>query len=284
MGDAIWFAVGLLVGAAGASLWVVARSATSHAAQKSDLESRLFAAEGLVTELRSGLERQATEIGSLRAELDGERQSRVKAETRLDEEQRNVAEQKRLVGEAQQSLSETFKALSSDALKGNSEAFLQLAKRSLDALVAEAKGDLGKRQEAIHGLVKPLGESLARYQGLLRDVEAKRQKDQGSLCQRLEAMVREQGDLKKETGNLVSALRRPQVRGAWGEMTLHRVAELSGMSAHCDFSEQVSVSTEDGRLRPDMVVHVAGGISWSTPRSRWTRTCLPYPLPTTSRV
>jgi DNA recombination protein RmuC len=252
------FVVGLLAG--GVVAWVLrsARAQAEGARRSAEAEARAGSAEGTVVELRAILEQQTADINALRAELDGVRQEKTKAETRIDEALRNVAEQKELLDDARNRLSETFKALSADALQSNNQAFLDAAKRSLDAIVADAKGDLGKRREAIEGLVKPLSDSLTRYHSMLREVEGKREKAYGSLQEQLQSLARVHQQLQKETGDLVTALRTPQVRGRWGEMTLHRVVELAGMSEHCDFTEQVSVTSESGRLRPDMVIHLPG--------------------------
>jgi DNA recombination protein RmuC len=111
-------------------------------------------------------------------------------------------------------------------------------------------------QAAIDGLIKPLNEALKRYEEQVRLIEESRHKAYGSLEEQLRSLASTHEQLQKETSNLVSALKKPQVRGRWGEITLRRVAELSGMSAHCDFTEQISVETESGRLRPDMIVHL----------------------------
>jgi len=174
------------------------------------------------------------------------------AEARRDETVKSLHEQKDLLAQARQELTEAFRALSGDALKSNNEAFLTLAKTSFERVQAEAKGDLAQRQQAITALVKPLQESLTRYEDQLHQMERARQSAYGGLDQHLQR-------LQQETGNLVKALRAPSVRGRWGEITLRRVAELSGMVAHCDFVEQPSVETEEGRSRPDMVVQLPGG-------------------------
>src|SRR5437773_3459725 len=162
------------------------------------------------------------------------------AEARRDETVKRLHEQKDLLAQARQELTEAFRALSGDALKSNNEAFLTLAKTSFERVQAEAKGDLAQRQQAITALVKPLQESLTRYEDQLHQMERARQSAYGGLDQHLHR-------LQQETGNLVKALRAPSVRGRWGEITLRRVAELSGMVAHCDFVEQPSVETEEDR-------------------------------------
>jgi DNA recombination protein RmuC len=165
-----------------------------------------------------------------------------------------------LLDDAKQRLSETFKSLSSDVLGSQSESFLKLASETFGKLRAQAEGDLGKRQEAIDGLVQPLKEALQRYESEIKVIEANRQDAYGSLRQHLTQLGETQTQLQHETANLVTALRKPQVRGRWGEITLRRLAELSGMVDRCDFFEQLTVSSqEDGAIRPDMVVHLPGG-------------------------
>jgi len=258
MSELLALLCGAVLGGLVAWLAATSRARARFSAQAAEGESRASAAEGVLAEVRGQLEKGQADLSAVRASLDHERQARVKAETQLEEALRNVAEQRRLLDEARQKLADTFKALSDDALKSNNQAFLDLARRTLDVLVSEAKGELGKRQEAIDGLVKPLNESLKQYQGLLREIEAKRQSAYSSLNEQIGMLAQAHRDLRKETGDLVTALRRPQVRGQWGEMTLRRVVELAGMSEHCDFTEQVSVATEGGRLRPDLIVHLPG--------------------------
>ncbi len=183
-----------------------------------------------------------------RMKLEAERTARAIAETRLEEAKRGIEEQKRLLDEAKEALKDTFNALSADALKSNNQMFLELAKKTLENLLIEAKGDLGRRQEAISGMLKPLKEALEQYQRRIRQIE----QDYGGLKEHIK-------DLTKETSNLATALKVPQVRGRWGEITLRRVVEVAGMSKYCDFEEQPSVQTEDGRRRPDLIVRLPGG-------------------------
>jgi DNA recombination protein RmuC len=149
--------------------------------------------------------------------------------------------------------------LSSAALKSSSEDFIRLASESLGKVVADTKGKLGEHQVAMDGMIKPLHETLRRYEEQIRDLEKNRDEAYGGLKEQLRVLSSTHENLQKETSNLVSALRKPQVRGRWGEMQLRRVAELSGMSMHCDFTEQHSVDTEKGKIRPDMLVHLPMG-------------------------
>ncbi|MDQ0287184.1 DNA recombination protein RmuC [Desulfofundulus luciae] len=223
------------------------------------VRSKAMAAEGINAELRQQLNQVQQELNDLRLQVVREHQARVRAETSLEEARNSLAEQKKLLAEATQRLTDTFKALSAEALKSNNQAFIALARQVLEGVVVEARGDLQKRQEAIDALIKPLKEELARYEAQVRAMENARQEAYGSLKRQLQELSQTQQLLHRETSNLVNALKAPQVRGRWGEITLRRVVEVAGMSPYCDFVEQVSVETEGGRLRPDLVVKLPGG-------------------------
>jgi DNA recombination protein RmuC len=196
------------------------------------------------------------EIIRLRELYDNERVAHAGLKSRMEEVEKSIAAQKDFIGESQEALSNAFSALSKDALNSNNELFLRLAKSNLETLVADAKGDLGKRQQAIDSLLKPLNEALKEYRQQVQRLEESRREAYGSLDQQLKGVALTTESLQKETGNLVRALREPQVRGRWGELTLRRVAELAGMTDHCDFEEQETVVSEGGRLRPDMTVYL----------------------------
>jgi len=239
-------------------VWLVAGTRVSTK-MRGDLDEachRADLAEGQVATMGQGLQEAQTQISELASNLSKESQARVKAETRLTEAQTRLIEEKKLLAEAKTQLADTFKALAGDTLNSNSQAFLKLAQETFTRIMAEAKGDLGKRQEAINGLVKPLSESLKHFEQHVRGLEKSRQQAYTGLESHLRSLTATQQQLQKETGNLVTALRTPSVRGKWGEITLKRVVELAGMSEHCDFTEQVSMRTEDGRVRPDMIVHL----------------------------
>ncbi len=258
-GFTIGFVVGALLGALIAGLWIAARVRARLHGQVLAATERAQGAETLTDELRRQAEQTHVAIDQLRRELAAAAHSRAVAETQAIESIRRVEEQKALLAQSRQELAETFQALSGDALKQNNEAFMTLAKVTFDTLQTEAKGDLAQRQQAIDSMVKPLQDSLHRYDDQLRQLEQSRQAAYGGLDQHLKFLAESQQRLQQETGNLVKALRAPAVRGQWGEITLKRVAELSGMVAHCDFFEQESVTHEEGRLRPDMVVQLPGG-------------------------
>ncbi len=164
-----------------------------------------------------------------------------------------------MVEEMRNRMAESFSALSSRALQENNQAFLDLAKTTLSGYLDAARTDMEGRSRAVADMVKPLFDALEKYERQAQAMEQARQKAYGSLSEQVSSMARTQQDLQKETGRLVQALRLPQVRGRWGEMTLRRVAEIAGMQDHCDFYEQPAARTEDGALRPDMIVKLPGG-------------------------
>jgi DNA recombination protein RmuC len=203
-----------------------------------------------------GLERQ---LLALSAELSDQRVREGDLLARMEEERKAAQEKQSLLAEAQARLQDAFKALSADALKHNNQSFVELAKAHLSTFQQAAKGDLELRQKSIEGLVAPIRESLGKVDARILELEKSRQGAYAELSEQVKALAAGQGELSRETRRLVDALRRPSVRGRWGEMQLKRVVELAGMVAYCDFVEQASVDTGDGRLRPDMVVRLPGG-------------------------
>jgi len=156
-------------------------------------------------------------------------------------------------------LAERFQALSAQALDRTARTFLEIAEGRLNAASATAAGELDSRKAAVEQLVQPLRETLARLESQLREAEAARQTSSAALSEQV-SMARQSSDqLRAQTQALVTALRRPEARGRWGEMQLRRVVELAGMSSKCDFDEQVGAQTADGAVRPDMVIRLAGG-------------------------
>jgi DNA recombination protein RmuC len=149
--------------------------------------------------------------------------------------------------------------LAADALSSNNESFLQLARTRLESYQTEAKGDLEARQKAVETLVAPIKGSLADVDKQIREIEKERIDAYATLTDQVRSLIDTQTQLRGETGNLVKALRAPQVRGRWGEIQLRRVVEIAGMVNYCDFVEQVSANTSDGRLRPDMIVKLPAG-------------------------
>ncbi len=250
------------LGIGGVLGWFIAarRLAVRAGNTQDELVSKAASAESLARELRDQLDRQDAGVKSLQAELTTERERRTQAETRLEEATRSFAEQKKLLDESEKKLKESFDALSARALQNNAEQFLTQAKKTLDAVLTESKGDLGKRQEAIKNLIQPVSETLKRYEEQIQKLEMSRQKAYGSLEEQVKLLSATNQQLQQETGKLVTSLRDPKVRGRWGEIALRRAAELAGMSEHVDFEQQATFKDdEDGRYRPDMVVHLPGG-------------------------
>lgn len=209
-----------------------------------------------LAELKTVLLNREKENKALQAEITELKQTRSELETTLSKERQSMAEKIALLDEAAVKMEGAFKALSSECLKSNNQQFLDLAKVTLDKYQVYAKGELEQRSQAVENTVAPLKEILERYDHQVKAMEMARQQAYGSLSQYLETMAATEQRLQAETGNLVKALRAPQVRGRWGELTLKRVAELAGLSEHCDFMEQETVTAEDGRLRPDMIVRL----------------------------
>lgn len=158
-----------------------------------------------------------------------------------------------------QELQGRFAALSTQALRENNSAFLQLAQESLKQLQLQGQHQLAQKEKAVEDLVKPIREALEKSEAQIRRMEQERQQAYGSLTKHLETLAQTQQLLHGETRNLVQALRRPEVRGQWGEMTLRRLVELAGMVEHCDFYEQLDLDTDEGRRRPDMIVRMPDG-------------------------
>ena len=254
---------GLVIGGLAAWLIASARITKSFTFKIEESERRANLAEGrasgleaTVTELRGQNQKAFEDFTKLRDQFGNENCARVKAETRLAETVQRLEEERILLDDAKAKLTDTFKALAGDTLNNSTDAFLKLAKETLDKVLTDAKGDLGKRQEAIQGMVKPLAESITKFEEHVRTIEKNRQEAYSGLTEHMKLVSTGQQQLQKETANLVTALRKPQVRGRWGEMTLRRVVELAGMSEHCDFAEQVTINTEEGQQRPDLVVQL----------------------------
>ncbi|AFJ02156.1 DNA recombination protein RmuC [Methylophaga frappieri] len=173
-----------------------------------------------------------------------------------DWQQQNQEQLDTILDQTRDQLASTFSQLSNEALTRNNSHFLRLAEENLKRYQSEAKAELGSKEKAIEQLLKPINEALQNTHKQIHDIEKERKESYGSLKTTIDQMTQSQQQLQQETQNLVQALRRPEVRGQWGEMTLRRLAELSGMVAHCDFFEQTHTQTETGSIRPDMIVRL----------------------------
>jgi DNA recombination protein RmuC len=223
---ALWLMIGLVIGAAGALLALRPRlrALAGHAARVIELEREL-----------------------------------VKARADLEHERAISEERLATVKDAQERLSASFKALSAEALQASMTQLTELARAQLTASQAEARGDLDKRQQAVEQLVAPLKEQLGRVDAQLLKLDQERRESRGSLEAQLRALTETGEKLRTETGALVTALRKPNTRGQWGQMQLRNVVELAGMVRHCDFVEQSALGGDEGPLRPDLVVSMPGG-------------------------
>ncbi len=175
---------------------------------------------------------------------------------RLKTEEASSAEREQALAQARDQLQGVFGELARDSLQSNSEVFLQLARERLARQQLDASQALKERETAIESLVRPIREALAKTEAQIQAIERDRIDSFASIKTQMEALAGGQSLLSRETRNLVNALRRPDVRGQWGEITLRRLVELSGMTLHADFTEQQHRSTESGAIRPDMVIHM----------------------------
>jgi DNA recombination protein RmuC len=240
----------LLIGAC--AVWLFMRHRIEHArdlakaeseAQLAPLNERLRGKDEQISELKSTLVSRAEES----AKLQGEK---TQLTARISELEATLLAER----EAQKNLPDTFKALSAEALKSSNESFLTLAKQNLEKFQEGAKGDLEKRQQAIDLLVKPIKDSLEKVDKQIQEVEKIREGAYAGISTQIESLLKTELQLRSETAKLVTALRAPSVRGRWGEIQLRRVVEMAGMIEYCDFIEQESRTSEEGRLRPDLVV------------------------------
>lgn len=219
------------------------------------------------SERRAAAEAAAARVPTLEADLAqcnrqlAERGAKlVEIETRIVEERKAADEKLALVKQAETALSDAFKSLSADALKSNNQSFIELARATLEKFQEGARGDLEARQKAVDELVRPMRESLAQVDGKLGEIEKARLSAYSALHEQMKGLIETHLPLlRSETSNLVKALRQPTVRGRWGEIQLKRVVEMAGMLDHCDFVEQENLTTEEGRLRPDLIVRLPGG-------------------------
>ena len=236
--------IGLLFGSVLA--WLVLRSRTATlSARLSLMEKELAAGKADL----AGLQKAHTDLVAGKARLESD----------LASERRTNAEKIELVTRASEELRNAFKVMASDALKSNNSSFLVIAEETLKRFQSQARGDLEARQKAVADLVAPVRDSLNKVDAQIQQMEVARGDAYGELRAQVQSLITTQKELQSETGNLVRALRTPNVRGRWGEIQLRRVVEIAGMLSYCDFTEQESVTTETGRLRPDLVVKLPGG-------------------------
>jgi DNA recombination protein RmuC len=250
--------VGILLGGAIGGLFAAARARAKFETPLRDALAKAAGHAAQAEAIRAELEARKVETDRLRSDLAAAQSASVSMETRVVETQRRFDEQQRILTEAERRLSDTFRSLAADVLKTTNESFLTLAGERLNSVRKEASADLEARQRAIEGIVAPVKETLETLDSQIRTIENARSAAYGTLSEQVKSLAETQTQLRSETASLVKALRAPVVRGRWGEIQLKRVVEMAGMIDHCDFYEQSSVTTDDGRLRPDMVVRLPG--------------------------
>ena len=228
--------IALLCLAVGAALgWFIAQSRTAATAERARL--------------------QAADLEAARARLLEIEAQKSRIENDLAAERAAAGEKIAALTEAQERLTNSFKALSADALRSNNQSFLELARESFGKLHQQSADELGKRQLAIDSMVKPLKESLEKVDAKIGEIEKARANAYGALSEQLKSLGTAQVSLAAEASKLTTALRSTTTAGTWGELQLRRVVEMSGMSSYCDFTEQQSA----GSFRPDLIVRLPGG-------------------------
>ena len=210
----------------------------------------------IVVGLAGGLIGLLAGLAAGRARRQALRDALARTEAALKTQVQLDGEREEALALATERLTGVFGQLANQQLQSHSETFLKLARESLGSHHERAKGELAARERAVENLIQPIKEALARTEAQIRELESGRLEAHGSITAQLKAMAAGQKALGAETRNLVNALRRPEVRGQWGEITLRRLVELAGMVEHCDFVTQAHQATPDGAIRPDMVIRM----------------------------
>ncbi|HEV7588317.1 MAG TPA: DNA recombination protein RmuC [Longimicrobium sp.] len=238
-----------------------ARDGAAAAAARAGQEATIRARDEELGRGRLREGEQEITIAELRERVTVLDRNAARLQAELQVERDGAAAKVELLAAAEARFREAFGSLSAAALQSNNEAFLALARTHLGQFHQSSSADLAERQKAIDALVKPISDSLASVNSRLEQAEKSRLEAHGTLTEHLRGMQEMQARLQGETGNLVKALRAPTVRGRWGEIQLKRVVEIAGMVEYCDFTQQETVHTDDGRRRPDMVVKLPSGRS-----------------------
>ncbi|MCX8501550.1 MAG: DNA recombination protein RmuC [Alphaproteobacteria bacterium] len=252
MGEVLVFMLGIGLGAA-AAYWLA-----SKWLGRNDDSLILVERNRELAEVKLELQKEKNNSQSLLTLLSEQRAKVAGLEARSAAEARASEEKLKLLMEAQESLKTQFAELSRQALSQNSDSFLKLAQSNLEKFQQAAQGDLDKRGVAISNLIKPIQDTLSKVETTQREMEKAREGAYASVLTQTETMKAMAEGMRLETNNLTKALRSPTVRGRWGEIQLKRVVELAGMVEHCDFETQVTTRSDQGLLRPDMIITLPG--------------------------
>jgi DNA recombination protein RmuC len=258
----VWFVVGCLVG--GVVAWLIGSSRVQGARAAS--EATLAARDAEVAGLRDGLlakdramEEKVREVETLRTAGEAARLEAGRLLERLEAEQKAAEEKIRALVDVETSLKTSFQALAADALDANSKRLMQLARGQMETQQVEAAKELAAKESAIEMLLKPMQESLAKLSTHSQDLEVKREGAYREVLTEIQNMQRSHIDLRKETTQLVAALRAPKVRGNWGEMQLRKCVEFAGMVQYASFEVEKFVKGEEVSIRPDLIVKLPNG-------------------------
>ena len=242
------------------------RKMAAVAAAEAELQSTIADGKTQVAVLSERATRAESELSDREStiaikdkHLSEQRDALARMEEKVRAHEEFAVRQEETLKNAQSELEKAFKALAQEAIQANSTQFLELANERLTSLSKETEKDLEERQKSIEQLVKPLSESLGKLSDETRDLEKKRHEDYGNLSAQVKQVAEVSLNLGKETRSLAQALRNPAQRGTWGEIQLRRVVEMAGMKENCDFETQVTRTTDEGGIRPDMVINMPHG-------------------------
>ncbi|MCL1791562.1 MAG: DNA recombination protein RmuC [Peptococcaceae bacterium] len=251
------FVLGLLVGGVLGFLAALARgeSGRGHLVKENAV---LREKNACIPELEKVLAFERQEKEESRREASERRAAVAELLVRLEVAEDRHLEQVEMLAQAKGEMNQAFRTLAADALQQNNEMFVEMARSSLARYQVQASAELEKRETAVNALVQPIRESLAQVHDQIHEIEQARVGAYHGLSEQVVSLAAGQEKLQRETSRLVMALKTPVVRGRWGEIQLKRVVELAGMLEYCDFEQQAVTEVENGRQRPDLVVHMPG--------------------------
>ena len=219
-------------------------------AASNERNNEIIKLEGKTTQLETEIKEKLEELRIMSSRISS-------LEKELEEVKKQDAEKLDVYQQAEEKMKDAFNAMSSAALQSNNDNFIKSAKALFEQYNHNFESNFDNRKKEIENFVTPLKESLTSFDTFVKDIEKERNKGYGELREQLQSLKESQSQLQTETKNLVTALRKPQVRGRWGEIQLKRVVEMAGMLNYCDFYEQQTFNVEDGaNIRPDMIIRL----------------------------